>query len=1272
MIGGVKMIKVSVIMPVYNCEDFLKDSVESILNQTLYDLELICVDDGSTDNSLEILKEYESQDSRVKVFALNHLGGGDARNFALKHISGEYLYFMDADDILDLNAFETFYPISKEKNLDFLMFKAKKYYVVQKILSEHDYYNMAPLSKFKDEVFNFRDLGDLIFNINVAPWCKFYNSRFVLDSGAKFRSQSKFHDNQFFWDIIFQAERIFFLDEFYYTQNVHPKSLIESAGKSHCDTIDVRNDIWELFKKHGQFDKFKQRLFRRKINLHLMRYNEIKDEFKELFFKKMKEDLTNMSGSDFRDYLLYAQKFVFDSVLISKNHNDFDILTEFYYILINGQNDVNQKMNQSVSWFNKLSKPHKRFSFNYIQEYFKNQELTPENREFLNKFQQDLISVIMPVYNCEDYLKGSVDSILNQTLSNLELICVDDGSTDNSLKILKEYEKQDSRVKVFSIDHVGGGYARNFAMNHISGEYLYFIDADDVLDLNAFEIFYPISKEKNLDFLMFKAKNYDVNDNVLFEKAFYNMAPISNKVKDNVFNFRDIGDLIFKINVTPWSKFYNSEFVISSGAHFKNGSKFNDNQFFWDIIFQAERIYFLDEFYYTHTVRSDSLIGSCDKNHCDSIDVNNDVLDLFKKHGQFENFRRRLYNRKILLFMQRYDEILDEYKELFFLKMKQDFKRNIDSDFRNNLDDPMRFVYDGVLISKNHEEFDRLNGFYPLLRLNNISFVNKMDLVKVLFDNLDKNQKMFTFAFIKKYLTEENEEFFKKFIFKVSVVIPVYNTEDYLDDAFNSILNQSIGFENLQVIFVDDASTDFSPQIIKKYSDKYDNVCSIFLDKNSGYAGLPRNVGMKYANADYLMFLDSDDVFTENACEVLYSQITFQNLDIVSGLLSEGENVPDWIWRNLLTDSQETLSERVKKCQEMLENPNFELEINTIDEYPSVISAANIMSKIFKKSLIDENNITFPVSMPAEDSVFLLNALLNANGIKFINETIFIYRKRLNSSENQFSKDKIIKRINAYFMMFYTCLEKNKTEIFKHYLLGDKLRYLLVDHIMKCNLPTSELLEIFIYSKPLFKLYVDYGGCISSNLYIFDDIANGDFESALRFIHGEHTTKLTDIKCVTSTDYHIKGCIDLSSDWQNQFEMLKPDLFVFDKRNRNEKILNYCLKYNIRSAQLDVSFDNLDDILDSINFKYIPDLKHLVLIYRLDDLRDLNNIKNHFHSIDYPFKHLKMITSEDNLFLSDTILESDLDKFDFDDNYYCCFADLDFEFDDDIFNECSE
>ena len=505
----------------------------------------------------------------------------------------------------------------------------------------------------------------------------------------------------------------------------------------------------------------------------------------------------------------------------------------------------------------------------------------------------------MPVYNCGDFLKDSVESILNQSLTDLELICVDDGSEDNSLSILNSYADVDSRVKVFALDHLGGGNARNFALKHVSGEYLYFIDADDILDLNAFEEFYGISKEKNLDFLLFKAKKYDVDKKTLFEHDYYNMDPLSNFVKDDVFNFNDLGDLIFRINVTPWCKFYNSKFILGSGARFKNSSKFHDNQFFWDIIFQAQRIYFLNEFYYTQNVHSKSLIESRGKNHCDVIDVLNDIENLFKKHGQFEKFKKNLYDRKVFLFVMRYDEIMDDYKELFFTKMKRDLKL-VSTDFRDILAPIRKFVFDIILVSKNHTEFDSLKKYYYILKDDPESLNEKMDLVKIWFDSLDDNHKRFVFNYIKddfsnKDLTQENQEFLNEYSYKVSVIIPVFNVEDYLENAFKSLKNQTFGFENLEVIFVDDASTDSSPQIIEEYSNNYDNVISIFLDKNSGYGGRPRNVGMNYATSDYLMFLDPDDVFLEDACEILYNQITSENLEIVCGVHNSGGGIPDWI-----------------------------------------------------------------------------------------------------------------------------------------------------------------------------------------------------------------------------------------------------------------------------------------------------------------------------------------------------------------------------------------
>ena len=95
---GINMVKISVVIPIYNCEEYLEESIRSILNQTFKDIEIVCVDDGSTDNSLDILNKLASDDSRLKVFSQENQGSSFARNNALRKVSGDYVYFFDADD----------------------------------------------------------------------------------------------------------------------------------------------------------------------------------------------------------------------------------------------------------------------------------------------------------------------------------------------------------------------------------------------------------------------------------------------------------------------------------------------------------------------------------------------------------------------------------------------------------------------------------------------------------------------------------------------------------------------------------------------------------------------------------------------------------------------------------------------------------------------------------------------------------------------------------------------------------------------------------------------------------------------------------------------------------------------------------------------------------------------------------------------------------------------------------------------------------------------
>lgn len=345
------MPEISVVMPVYNAERFLEDTMNSILNQTFDDLEFICVDDGSSDGSLDILHEFSKKDPRVKVFSLNHEGGGNARNFGLKQVSGKYLYLMDADDLLYLNAFEDFYALCEEKNLDFLVFKATNYGVEKDHYFETEYQNMTSISNLvKDNVFDYSDLGDLLFDFNVSPWCKFYNSEFIKNSGAQFRENSKFHDNQFFWDIIFQAKRIYFVNEFYYTRKRYGESLTSSGDEGHINIIGVVNDIIKLFIKHGQLDNYKNKLYNFKIKWITDRYNQIQEQYKGLFFTEMKKDYESLKKTEFESLLNPNSKFIFNNVLLSKDYMEFDLINDYNAKKKQGKIDVaDKKIEKKIS-----------------------------------------------------------------------------------------------------------------------------------------------------------------------------------------------------------------------------------------------------------------------------------------------------------------------------------------------------------------------------------------------------------------------------------------------------------------------------------------------------------------------------------------------------------------------------------------------------------------------------------------------------------------------------------------------------------------------------------------------------------------------------------------------------------------------------------------------------------------------------------------------------------------------------------------------------------
>ena len=129
--------KVSVIIPVYNVEKYLRECLDSVVNQTLREIEIICVDDGSTDSSLDILKEYASKDNRITVIGQQNLHAGVARNAGLAVARGEYLSFLDSDDFFELNMLAEMYNTAKKDGSDTVICGNYVYNDTKKQITDH-------------------------------------------------------------------------------------------------------------------------------------------------------------------------------------------------------------------------------------------------------------------------------------------------------------------------------------------------------------------------------------------------------------------------------------------------------------------------------------------------------------------------------------------------------------------------------------------------------------------------------------------------------------------------------------------------------------------------------------------------------------------------------------------------------------------------------------------------------------------------------------------------------------------------------------------------------------------------------------------------------------------------------------------------------------------------------------------------------------------------------------------------------------------------------
>ena len=310
----------------------------------------------------------------------------------------------------------------------------------------------------------------------------------------------------------------------------------------------------------------------------------------------------------------------------------------------------------------------------------------------LNNSKVPKISVIIPVYNMQKYLKECLDSVISQSLKAIEIICINDGSIDNSLKILKEYEKKDKRIKIINQENKGVAIARNNAIDISKGEFIAFLDSDDkIINNNSLENLYYAAINNNV--LISGGNSYSYNKRKKIKLDHFQ--------KDGFVNYSD-----FQKPYYFWKYIYNSKFIKQNKIYFPNYTCFEDPIFFVKAMNEAKIFYALAQ--EVHFYRPNNKINKMNKKKI--IDTLKGMLDILK------------YSDKNNLNILYYD-IVKKFNSQYIIKMFKKFKNN--HEVKNQIIKIIQYI-NFKKIKKKNKKFT-LNKFYKKI-MKKIKIKKKSDL----------------------------------------------------------------------------------------------------------------------------------------------------------------------------------------------------------------------------------------------------------------------------------------------------------------------------------------------------------------------------------------------------------------------------------------------------------------------------------------------------------------------------------------------------------------
>ncbi|WP_315009573.1 glycosyltransferase family 2 protein [uncultured Streptococcus sp.] len=513
--------QVSIIIPVYNVENYLRSCLDSVLSQTYKDFEVLMVNDGSTDGSGAICQDFVERDSRFHYFEKENGGLSDARNYGLDRAKGHYITFLDSDDFLFEDYLENLYYASRLSDSDitiggYCRFGDSNFYFY------NDHFKSDSLVAFKDfQAIQYLDsMLDVTFLTFSTAWGKLFKRE--LFSELRF-PYGKYAEDQFLiWKLYMKADKIYVFNGASYVYRMNPSGLSNIFTLKHLDYIDA---IEERIKETKDIEGI-----------------EIQHSF-------------NM------------YRYVLQRILGQLEEHDY----------IDEAKEVRKKLELAEQG---------QYSF-----------LSDEVKEIEVENGGELISIIVPIYNVENYLRMCLDSIEHQTYSNIEVLLINDGSPDSSGEICQEYVARDSRFRYFEKENGGASDARNYGIERSNGKYLTFVDSDDWLSLTYVEDLYQAAIRNDSDTVISHYTIYNESDRNYYVHIWDDYYEKNYTSEELIMELPKL-ELNGYIYITSWGILFKKE--LFNNVKFPKGKVIEDSWTNYKLFFKSKKITYIHKEIYSH------------------------------------------------------------------------------------------------------------------------------------------------------------------------------------------------------------------------------------------------------------------------------------------------------------------------------------------------------------------------------------------------------------------------------------------------------------------------------------------------------------------------------------------------------------------------------------------------------------------------------------------------------------------------------------------------